>query len=73
LFNARFLLLLSAPLFHSEEYHITLFFPVTASQFEEVLQSCHWFGEEMPASLKKFHRADAGLEKSPAELEVDVG
>jgi hypothetical protein len=39
-------------------------FEEIASQFEEVPQSCHGFGEELPVSLKKCHSATAGLEKS---------
>jgi hypothetical protein len=39
-----------------------------ASQFEEVPQSCHRFGEELLASLKKCHSAAAGLEKSHCRI-----
>jgi hypothetical protein len=52
-------------LFHSEEYHRTLFFPITASQFEEEPQSCHQFGEELLDSLKKCHSVVVGLEEEP--------
>jgi hypothetical protein len=39
-----------------------------ANQFEEVPQSCHRFGEELPVSLKKCHSATAGLEKSHCRI-----
>jgi hypothetical protein len=48
--------------------HILKSMHLNASQFEEVPQSCHRFGEELPASLKKCHRAVAGLEKSHCRI-----